>query len=64
MLRSPTGHCFVRAKRTKGILPEILEELLGARKRAKADLKAATDPFMKAVLDGRQLALKVPLPYA
>ena len=45
----------------KGILPEILEELLGARKRAKADLKKATDPFMKAVLDGRQLALKVSL---
>lgn len=64
MLRSPTGHCFVRMKRAKGILPEILEELLGARKRAKADLKAATDPFMKAVLDGRQLALKVPPPSA
>lgn len=29
------------------------------RFRAKADLKAATDPFIKAVLDGRQLALKV-----
>jgi hypothetical protein len=26
---------------------------------AKADLKAATDPFIKAVLNGRQLALKV-----
>ena len=49
----------MRAHKTKGILPEILEELLGARKRAKADLKAATDPFKKAVLDGRQLALKV-----
>ena len=48
----------MRARRTKGILPEILEELLAARKRAKADLKAATDPFVKAVLDGRQLALK------
>ncbi|KAK9916868.1 hypothetical protein WJX75_008145 [Coccomyxa subellipsoidea] len=59
VLRCPTGHCFVRVSRAKGILPEILEELLGARKRAKADLKAATDPFMKAVLDGRQLALKV-----
>lgn len=61
VLRCPTGHCFVRVSRAKGILPEILEELLGARKRAKADLKAATDPFMKAVLDGRQLALKVGL---
>jgi len=28
-------------------------------RRAKADLKAATDPFVKGVLDGRQLALKV-----
>lgn len=43
----------------QGFLPEILEELLSARKRAKADLKSATDPFVKAVLDGRQLALKV-----
>ena len=51
----------MRARRAKGILPEILEELLGARKRAKADLKAATDPFRKAVLDGRQLALKARL---
>ncbi|KAK9824535.1 hypothetical protein WJX72_011160 [[Myrmecia] bisecta] len=59
VLRSPSGDTFVRAHHAKGILPEILEELLGARKRAKADLKAATDPFLKAVLDGRQLALKV-----
>ena len=59
VLRSPTGDLFVKATTVKGILPEILEELLAARKRAKADLKAATDPFVKAVLDGRQLALKV-----
>lgn len=57
--RTPSGDFFVRAELSKGILPEILEELLSARKRAKADLKAATDPFVKAVLDGRQLALKV-----
>lgn len=57
--RTPTGDVFVKATTAKGILPEILEELLAARKRAKADLKAATDPFVKAVLDGRQLALKV-----
>ncbi len=62
VLRCPTGDCFVRPHKAKGILPEILEELLAARKRAKADLKAASDPFLKAVLDGRQLALKVPTP--
>jgi hypothetical protein len=27
--------------------------------RAKADLKAEKDPFKRAVLDGRQLALKI-----
>lgn len=31
----------------------ILEELLGARKRAKNELAKATDPFERAVLDGR-----------
>jgi DNA polymerase delta subunit 1 len=36
-----------------------LEDLISARKKAKADLKKETDPFKKAVLDGRQLALKV-----
>ena len=53
------GDCFVKASVCKGLLPQILQELLAARKRAKADLKAATDPFERAVLDGRQLALKV-----
>jgi DNA polymerase elongation subunit (family B) len=38
-----------------------LEDLISARKRAKADLKKETDPFKRAVLDGRQLALKVGL---
>lgn len=40
-------------------MPEILESLLTARKRAKADLKVETDPFKRSVLDGRQLALKI-----
>ncbi|MQL82063.1 hypothetical protein Taro_014543 [Colocasia esculenta] len=57
--KTPSGEIFVKPTLQKGILPEILEELLTARKRAKADLKEATDPFEKAVLDGRQLALKV-----
>lgn len=52
-----TGH--VGAWVSQGLLPQILEELLSARKRAKADMKKATDPFVKAVQNGRQLALKV-----
>ncbi|XP_027913140.1 DNA polymerase delta catalytic subunit-like isoform X1 [Vigna unguiculata] len=57
--RTPSGETFVKSNLQKGILPEILEELLTARKRAKADLKEAKDPLERAVLDGRQLALKV-----
>ncbi|CAI0414268.1 unnamed protein product [Linum tenue] len=57
--KTPLGETFVKPSLQKGILPEILEELIAARKRAKADLKEAKDPFEKAVLDGRQLALKI-----
>eukprot|EP01116_Phalansterium_solitarium_P016226 TRINITY_DN3727_c0_g1_i4.p1 TRINITY_DN3727_c0_g1~~TRINITY_DN3727_c0_g1_i4.p1 ORF type:complete len:592 (+),score=282.68 TRINITY_DN3727_c0_g1_i4:413-2188(+) len=57
--RTPNGDLFVRAAKQKGILPQILEDLLSARKTAKEALKRETDPFKKAVLDGRQLALKI-----
>ncbi|XP_076121687.1 DNA polymerase delta catalytic subunit [Alosa pseudoharengus] len=58
-IKTPTGDMFVKHAVRKGLLPEILENLLGARKRAKAELKKETDPFKKQVLDGRQLALKI-----
>lgn len=50
---------IVRVQVTKGLLPAILDELLSARKQAKRDMAAATDPMEKAVQNGRQLALKV-----
>lgn len=49
----------MKASKRKGLLPNILEDLISTRKQAKADLKKETDPFKRAVLDGRQLALKV-----
>jgi len=49
----------VREGKQKGVLPLILDELLAARKRAKKDMAAATDPFEVAVQNGRQLALKI-----
>eukprot|EP00051_Salpingoeca_urceolata_P010275 m.125101 g.125101 ORF g.125101 m.125101 type:complete len:1107 (+) comp16646_c1_seq1:2250-5570(+) len=58
-IKTPTGDFFVKSTTRRGLLPRILEDLLAARKRAKADLKKETDPFKRAVLDGRQLALKV-----
>lgn len=57
--KSDNGHCFVHANVKKGILPEILEELLRARKQAKKDMKNAPTDFERAVQNGRQLALKV-----
>lgn len=57
--RTPSGAHFVKAEVKKGTLTNILQELLGARKQAKRDLAAATDPFIKSVLNGRQLALKI-----
>jgi DNA polymerase delta subunit 1 len=56
---TPHGDVFVTAKKRKGLLSQILEELLSARKRAKRELAVETDPFRKAVLNGRQLALKI-----
>ncbi|KAK3815059.1 MAG: delta DNA polymerase [Benniella sp.] len=56
---TPNKDAFVKESRRKGLLPIILTDLLEARKRAKADLKKETDPFKRAVLDGRQLALKI-----
>lgn len=43
----------------KGIMPSILEELLGARKATRKQQKTETDEFMYNVLDKRQLGYKV-----
>ncbi|PGH23714.1 hypothetical protein AJ80_02142 [Polytolypa hystricis UAMH7299] len=56
---TPNGDMFCTAQVRKGLLSQILEELLGARKRAKKELAVEKDPFKKAVLNGRQLALKI-----
>jgi DNA polymerase delta subunit 1 len=56
---TPNGDMFATAKLRKGLLAQILEELLTARKQAKRELAVETDPFKKAVLNGRQLALKI-----
>ena len=50
---------FIQKKLVPGLLPDILTNLILARKQAKADLKKEKDPMKKAILDGRQLALKI-----
>lgn len=57
--KTPAGSFFVKSTIRTGLLPEILDSLLSARKKAKNELKVETDPFKRSVLDGRQLALKI-----
>ncbi|KAA6390874.1 MAG: putative DNA polymerase delta catalytic subunit [Streblomastix strix] len=59
---TPTGNYFIQREpdgSREGILPEILKGVLVARKRAKDELKLENDSFNLAVLNGRQLALKI-----
>ena len=48
-VKTPSGNLFVKSSKRKGLLPEILESLLSARKKAKTDLKKETDPFKAKV---------------
>ncbi|KNH04195.1 DNA polymerase delta catalytic subunit [Perkinsela sp. CCAP 1560/4] len=56
---SPSGHFFIKDAQFRGILPEILRELLDARKIAKKAMAEAKDALEYAVLNGRQNALKI-----
>lgn len=56
---TPIKAKFLKRNVFPGILPKILQVLLDARKKAKQDMKKATDPLSRDVLNGRQLALKL-----
>lgn len=43
--KTPVGEYFVQAEVRKGLLPRILENIIGARKKAKKDMKDAKDPI-------------------
>lgn len=50
---------FAQFPEGKGIMPSILEELLAARKATRKLIPHEKDPFMKNILDKRQLSIKV-----
>lgn len=61
-IKTPAGKFFVKASKRKGLLPTVVQDLLAARKKAKTELKKASegnDSLLKMVLDARQLALKI-----
>ena len=56
--KSPTGDVFVKANKTKESCRRFWRNSFSAQAR-KGGFEKAQDPLEKAVLDGRQLALKV-----
>ncbi|KIZ06809.1 hypothetical protein MNEG_1145 [Monoraphidium neglectum] len=56
---TPTGAAFVKPALRSGILPDILAALMTARASTRAQLKGEKDPSQRAVLEGRQKALKL-----
>ena len=53
------GCTFVVDRAFRGVLPTMLDDLLGARARTKREMAAETDPARKALLDKKQQAQKV-----
>ena len=51
------NHKFVQ--NVEGVVPGILTRLWGERNKTKAEMKKEKDPRMKAILNGKQLAIKV-----
>lgn len=53
------GCTFVVDPTFRGVLPTMLDHLLGARKQTKREMARETDPTRKALLDKKQQAQKV-----
>ena len=61
-LKVPCGYkiCrFAQYPDGKAILPSVLEDLLKSRKATKKQMAKEGDPFMKNILDKRQLSIKL-----
>jgi len=50
---------FAKSNSSMAIMPAVLQELLQSRKATKKQMAKETDPFMKNVLDKRQLSIKL-----
>ena len=50
---------FAQYPTGKAVMPSVLEELLNSRKATKKQMGKEKDPFMKNILDKRQLSIKL-----
>ena len=59
-IKTGTKTCrFAKADDGMAIMPSVLQELLQSRKTTKKQMAKETDPFMKNILDKRQLSIKL-----
>lgn len=58
-IRAGLAHRFVRSSVHEGLLPRILKQLLEERKRVKKEMEAEQDGQRRALLNSKQLALKI-----
>lgn len=58
-VRDGVVHHFIRSSVHEGLLPRILEQLLSERKRVKKLMQREADPRTVALLNSKQLALKI-----
>ena len=58
-VREGVSHSFVKGSVHVGLLPRILEQLLSERKRVKKLMETEEDSKKKALLNSKQLALKI-----
>ena len=58
-LWSDGDYTFITDEKQKGVVPEILERLWKERKKTKKEMKGEKDATLKAILNAKQLAIKV-----
>jgi DNA polymerase delta subunit 1 len=58
-VRMESGECFIKPEIFKGILPQILNDLVSSRSDIRKRMEATDDANLKAILNGQQLAAKI-----
>jgi DNA polymerase delta subunit 1 len=51
--KTPNGEFFIKKEKYLGVLPQILDDLVSARRSVKKQLKTETDPLTRTILESR-----------
>lgn len=56
---TPTGTHFISSSKKKGLIPQLLQELMETRDRYKREMRSETDPDRKRYLNSMQSQVKI-----